>query len=326
MAEVGIKIVTYNHEKVICKCIDSFLAQKTSFDFDITIYDDCSTDHTIEVLREKYGDSIKYHINKRNMGIGRNMYDALSQGNHRYRVLFAGDDWILENDSLQEMYDYLEGHKEASAVGDWCKVFDKDEKLIGEISPKCESYSMRLFLCGEQVSADPTMFRDIYDGKKDKWFYEINSESNEPQMLFAIFLKGELGVLHKYVRAYRFIKNDNADNYNSTHTAMDTFVLFRRVLREIENRLNMSGLFTYKIIPLTSNVIKMSFVRMIKKHNMSDMRTLFKTISLSELVKGFMYIPILSIGKGSYPKIVFKSIVKKHKKKFDIRMIGEILC
>ena len=49
---LSILCITYNHEKYISKAIKSFLEQETSFDFEIVIGEDCSTDNTLEVILE----------------------------------------------------------------------------------------------------------------------------------------------------------------------------------------------------------------------------------------------------------------------------------
>ncbi|WP_423250367.1 glycosyltransferase family 2 protein, partial [Acinetobacter nosocomialis] len=45
---LSILCITYNHEKYIRKSIDSFLNQEASFNFEIVIGEDCSTDNTLE--------------------------------------------------------------------------------------------------------------------------------------------------------------------------------------------------------------------------------------------------------------------------------------
>ena len=59
---VSISCITYNHEKYISDAIESFLMQKTNFNFEILIHDDASTDRTADIIREyekKYPDLIK---------------------------------------------------------------------------------------------------------------------------------------------------------------------------------------------------------------------------------------------------------------------------
>ena len=42
--KVSVLILTFNHEKYISQAIESVLLQEVSFDYEIVIADDCSTD------------------------------------------------------------------------------------------------------------------------------------------------------------------------------------------------------------------------------------------------------------------------------------------
>jgi len=48
--KVSIMITAYNHEKFIAQALDSVLMQKTDFDYEIIIGEDCSTDKTRDIL------------------------------------------------------------------------------------------------------------------------------------------------------------------------------------------------------------------------------------------------------------------------------------
>ena len=49
---VSVVIVTYNHQKYIREALDSVLMQKTDFEYEIILSDDCSTDGTTEIVKE----------------------------------------------------------------------------------------------------------------------------------------------------------------------------------------------------------------------------------------------------------------------------------
>ena len=48
---VSICCATYNHEDYISDAIESFLMQKTDFQYEILIHDDASTDRTADIIR-----------------------------------------------------------------------------------------------------------------------------------------------------------------------------------------------------------------------------------------------------------------------------------
>ena len=50
--KVSVIMPTYNHESTIAQAIESFLAQKTTFDVELLVNDDCSTDNTRAILKE----------------------------------------------------------------------------------------------------------------------------------------------------------------------------------------------------------------------------------------------------------------------------------
>lgn len=47
---VSICCITYNHETFVGKTLNGFISQITDFPFEILIHDDCSTDHTKDIL------------------------------------------------------------------------------------------------------------------------------------------------------------------------------------------------------------------------------------------------------------------------------------
>ena len=57
---VSICVVTYQHAKYIRQALDSFLAQKCDFDFEILIHDDASMSSAIPI---RFGQFYKKKIN-----------------------------------------------------------------------------------------------------------------------------------------------------------------------------------------------------------------------------------------------------------------------
>ena len=108
---VSVLMITFNHEKYIAKAIASVLMQKTNFDFEIVIGEDCSTDRTREIVLEykaKYPDKIILLLQEKNVGMMPNFIDTLKACTGKYIALLEGDDYWTEPYKLQKQVDFLE--------------------------------------------------------------------------------------------------------------------------------------------------------------------------------------------------------------------------
>lgn len=108
---VSINCITYNHEKYIAEAIEGFLMQKTDFDFEILIGEDCSTDKTRKIVQEyvkKYPDKIKLVCSESNVGFKENAKRLHENSRGKYIAICEGDDYWTKPYKLQKQIDYLE--------------------------------------------------------------------------------------------------------------------------------------------------------------------------------------------------------------------------
>ncbi|GEM_PF-2980474 len=124
---VSVCVPTYNHAGHIAACLDSILAQKASFPFEILVGDDASTDGTREICIEyanKYPERIKLFLHRRENNIeingrptGRfNATYALLSSRGRYIAICEGDDMWTDSTKLERQVQYLEQHSKTQMV------------------------------------------------------------------------------------------------------------------------------------------------------------------------------------------------------------------
>lgn len=116
---VSIAVITYNQQDSLPKTLDSLLAQKVDFPFEIVVGEDCSTDQTREVLLDyakRYPEIIKPVFNETNKGILGNYISTLSHCSGKYMSACAGDDFWNDADKLQMQVDILENNPEVGLV------------------------------------------------------------------------------------------------------------------------------------------------------------------------------------------------------------------
>ena len=114
---VSIFSLAYNHRRFIVKAIESWLMQKTDFDFEIVIGEDRSTDGTREIVLDyasKYPDRIRVITSDENVGMINNAKRTLSACRGKYIAFCEGDDYWTDPLKLQQQAGFLEANPDFS--------------------------------------------------------------------------------------------------------------------------------------------------------------------------------------------------------------------
>lgn len=111
---VSVIMLSYNHERYIEQALNSVLAQKTNFEFEILIGDDASTDDSAAVLREYAERDARIHlfVREENVGTTKNAYLLMTAAKGKYLASCESDDYWIDENKLQKQVDFLEAHPE----------------------------------------------------------------------------------------------------------------------------------------------------------------------------------------------------------------------
>ncbi len=214
VVEVSVVCLAYNHAKYIKETLDSIIAQKTDFTFEIIIHDDCSTDGTTEIIKayeEKYPVLIKpIYEEKNRYSQGEDVYIDLSLPHTRgkYIAFCECDDYWMDDAKLQRQYDVMETHPEIDMCA--CRTSEvwADKGIeITEIRPRHEDCILtteevieKILLEGECFSAASLFFRKcLFDSRME--FEKILFYDHTLQMKGA--LRGGIYYLDQKMAAYR---------------------------------------------------------------------------------------------------------------------------
>lgn len=149
--KVTVVCITYNHEEFIREALDSFLMQKTDFEYQIFVGEDKGPDSTADIVREyaeKYPDKIVAFLREENMGAQHNLVNLCEQAKTPYIAICEGDDYWIDENKLQKQYDYMEANQdvricfaraEISAPEDWfLRGYFKENKAGKLVYPECD--------------------------------------------------------------------------------------------------------------------------------------------------------------------------------------------
>lgn len=208
---VSICVLTYNHEKYLRQAMDSFLCQKTDFEYEIVIHDDASTDATAEIIREyesKYPDIVRPLIQTENQyskGITNvsGVYN-FPRARGKYIAYCDGDDFWDDEYKLQKQADYLEQHPECGlcfhAVND---VNEKGEFIsVNHLYNKdCNLTSKDIITAAHVYPFVSFMFRKECVENLPQFYFDCSVGDLPVQLLCAAY--GGAGYIDSAMASYR---------------------------------------------------------------------------------------------------------------------------
>lgn len=148
--DISVIIPTYNVESFIEETLLSLKNQTFQGSFEVIVIDDCSTDNTLNIVKEfkqNYPElHLKIFVQKKNMrqGTARNRGVRESQG--KYIFFLDGDDFIDPN-TFEKMFQIAEKNECDFVLCDW--VYYYEDK--GKVYVNSDRFLFRDFLIDDQV-------------------------------------------------------------------------------------------------------------------------------------------------------------------------------
>lgn len=123
--DLSIIIVNYNVKDYLSQCLNSIFASITNFTIEVIVVDNNSTDGSVEFIKNNYP-SVILLASSKNLGFGVANNKAFEIAKGRY-LLLLNPDTVLQEDTLQAMYDFMEQKKDVGISG--CKVLNPNGTL-----------------------------------------------------------------------------------------------------------------------------------------------------------------------------------------------------
>jgi glycosyltransferase involved in cell wall biosynthesis len=121
---VSVCTMSKDLEGLIADGLKSWLAQKTSFDFEIVLSDDYSTDNTVAIVKkiqQEHPGKITLLTSDKRLGLAKNWIKCMKACRGKYIAFCDGDDLWTDPLKLQKQVDYLEAHPDCNLV---CADYD----------------------------------------------------------------------------------------------------------------------------------------------------------------------------------------------------------
>jgi glycosyltransferase involved in cell wall biosynthesis len=178
--KLSVSMITYNHEPYIAEAIESALMQRTDFDFEIVVGEDCSTDATRAILADyqrRFPDRIRLLLPEQNLGVIKNFMTTIDACRGEYIALLEGDDFWTSPDKLRKQVAYLDAHPECCASFHNVLIADQEapekNRLFHEKPLGKEIFTLRDIVSNHFIPTCSTVFRAKLFDSFPEWFTQM---------------------------------------------------------------------------------------------------------------------------------------------------------
>ena len=202
---VSVRLVTYNHEPYIRKCLESVVGQKTDFEYEVVIGEDCSQDKTRDIcfeFQKRYPEKVRV------LWADVNVYDrGGNQARTAYRcrgdyiAYLEGDDYWTDNRKLQKQISLMQNANAVCCVANFYTRY-----LDGRVT--CSGYRPKdgVFLQNDMFRFYPhtstyVVRRDVRESWRNV-FYSIRG-GYDVIFLHCLIEIGKVVMLEDVVSTYR---------------------------------------------------------------------------------------------------------------------------
>jgi glycosyltransferase involved in cell wall biosynthesis len=209
--KVSVCIIAFNVEAFIAQAIEGALAQRTNFDFEVVIGEDCSQDSTKEIIADyhrRFPKLIRAIFRENRLGMVRNFAETVLACKGQYIAMLDGDDFWNSPDKLQKQADLLDDHPECSGCYHNVNLLNEDDPQGNR--PK-HSKGQKAFLglhelaAGNPVCAGSMLFRAGLFNEFPGWYFKMPMQDWPLYVLNAHF--GPVAYIDEILSTYRIHRN-----------------------------------------------------------------------------------------------------------------------
>jgi len=211
MRKLAVLMPSYNAAAYLKESIDSILNQSFE-EFDLYIYDDCSKDHTKEIISQYQDPRVFYRENTANSGIAKTLNRGLEEllPHYDYIARMDADDWAYPQ-RFQKQLGFLDKNQEISMCGTqgyWLKDINQNP-VTGWGYPIKNDYIKYYLLFAASFGHSSVIFRSD-NFQKQKLRYNETIATCEDWDLWIRVAKGnKVANLPDFLMKYRILENSN---------------------------------------------------------------------------------------------------------------------
>lgn len=286
---VSVCVPAYQHEEFIEECLESILAQKTGFPFEILIGEDQSDDNTRAICKkyaEKYTDKIRLFLRERetsqlfdedgNLLFRFNVKWLRVSSKGKYIALCEGDDYWTDEYKLQKQIDFMEANPDYSMCFHNAEVMYEDNRDTHNFVDLPEGECSGVDIYKKWIVATGTVVFRMSNLKNENYFFNCNFLFGDIILFLTLAENGKVRYIDEVMSVYRRHKGGLTHNLLKNEKNLEKFFFHHVEIQKIFPRKYKEA--SYKILSRVSfGLFKISY----KTNVIRSLLWLFKSLFYS---------------------------------------------
>ena len=206
---VSIICTVFNKEPWLKKTIDSFLAQKTEFLFEIILVDDASIDGSRKIIADyqaSHPDLIRAFYQDENLGIAKTWVTICKEARGQYIARCDGDDFWIDPLKLQKQVDLLASKPDCKWSNTDFDIYDEHGNFVSKAGfanqtiPLADTYEKMLATRGFTMASTWLVDRDLMIEVNQE--LDLTTSDDTFNLQLELFQRTSLAYLNEATVAY----------------------------------------------------------------------------------------------------------------------------
>jgi glycosyltransferase involved in cell wall biosynthesis len=214
-SKISVLMNCFNSEIFIKESVQS-LVNQTYTNWELIVWDDASTDGTLDILKCFKDNRIKIYTNSSHCGLGSGRIKAQKFLKGDYISILDSDD-VYEKDKLRNQIEAFNRNHELSLVTSWYSTINKNSKQISKIKLSNNLSEIKNELCGDNIFAHSSIMYKRIDAEKVGWYSEKFEYSQDYDLTIKLLKNNSFYIVPDYLVKIRDIDSSMTRN-SSLHS------------------------------------------------------------------------------------------------------------
>ncbi|MDA8618464.1 glycosyltransferase [Candidatus Pelagibacter bacterium] len=294
---VSILLNCYNAEKFISKAVESVLSQ-TYVNWELIIWDDGSTDKTLEVVKRYKSEKIFIYEQKVNLGLGKSRIAAVKKLKGELISILDADDFF-HNDKISRQVEIFKKNKNISICSTWSKILDSNNKLYRIFASQMSNDQLKNRLNFINTIPHPSIMYRRKDAEEVGWYSDKLEYAQDYDLTLKLLNKGDIHIIKEHLTTIFQPDNNMSKSFLLKETVLRENILISENILKTKNLNNKELSLLNTIIAIYS--LKLNF-HLLKKGQLKSIIILFKIF----LLNPFIFSKLNTLEKLDEKKIITK--------------------